>query len=113
MAPKTNRPTTAELEGRKDEFQEYLSVKLSQINQSTDLDEMCNIITDRLITSSKQLCGRRRIQNSKLSSPTLAPIERKRNTVSQEYEELNKITKKAIRRDGRNRQTQMVEQAIE
>ncbi|KAL3277453.1 hypothetical protein HHI36_012801, partial [Cryptolaemus montrouzieri] len=88
-----------ELEGRKDEFQKNLSVKLSQINQSTDLNEMCNSITDGLITSTKKVCGRRRIQNSKLSP--------------QEYEELNKIIKEAIRRDGRNRQTQMVEQAIE
>ncbi|KAL3267626.1 hypothetical protein HHI36_024213 [Cryptolaemus montrouzieri] len=76
---------------------------------------MCNIITDELVTSTKKVCGRRRIQNSKLSPPTLALIERRRNTnrESQEYEELNKILRKAIRRDGRNRRTQMAEQAIE
>ncbi|KAL3284950.1 hypothetical protein HHI36_019079 [Cryptolaemus montrouzieri] len=76
---------------------------------------MCNITTDGLITSTKEVCGRRRIQNSKLSPPTLSLIERRRNTnrESQEYEELNKIMKKAIRRDGRNRRIQMVEQAIE
>ncbi|KAL3283775.1 hypothetical protein HHI36_017945 [Cryptolaemus montrouzieri] len=75
---------------------------------------MCNIITDGLITSTKKICGRRRIQNSKLSSPTLALIERRNlNREYQEYEELIKIKKKAIHRDGRNRKTQMVEQAIE
>ncbi|KAL3280165.1 hypothetical protein HHI36_017665 [Cryptolaemus montrouzieri] len=115
MVSKTPRPTTAELEGRKDEFQKNLSMKLSQINQSTYLNEMCNIITDGLITSTRKLRGRRRIQNSKLSPPTLAFMERRRNTNReyQEYEELNKIIKKAKRRVGRNRQTQMVEQAIE
>ncbi|KAL3266627.1 hypothetical protein HHI36_010790 [Cryptolaemus montrouzieri] len=76
---------------------------------------MCNIITDGLITSTKKVCGRKRIQNSKLSPPTLALKEWRRNTnrESQEYEELNKIMKKVMRRDGRNRQTQMVDQAKE
>ncbi|KAL3275239.1 hypothetical protein HHI36_020008 [Cryptolaemus montrouzieri] len=76
---------------------------------------MCTFITDGLITSTGKVCCRRRIQNSKLSFPTLALIERRRNTnrESQEYEVLNKIIKKAISRDGRNRQTQLVEQARE
>ncbi|KAL3280669.1 hypothetical protein HHI36_003906 [Cryptolaemus montrouzieri] len=75
---------------------------------------MCNIITDGLITSTRKVSGRRRIQNSKLSLPTLALIERRRNTnrESQEYKELNKIIKEAIRRF-RNRQTQRMVQAIE
>ncbi|KAL3268634.1 hypothetical protein HHI36_007738 [Cryptolaemus montrouzieri] len=87
---------------------------LSQINQSTDLNEMCNIITDGLNTSTKKVCGRRRIQNSKLSPSTIALIERRRNTnrESQEYEELNKIIKKVMRKDDRNRQAQMVEQTL-
>ncbi|KAL3266052.1 hypothetical protein HHI36_010239 [Cryptolaemus montrouzieri] len=82
---------------------------------STDLIEVCNIIFDGLITSTNEVCGRRRIQNSKMSPTTLALIERRQNTnrESQEYEELNKIMKKAIRRDGRNNQTQIVEKAIE
>ncbi|KAL3268497.1 hypothetical protein HHI36_007609 [Cryptolaemus montrouzieri] len=72
-------------------------------------------ILQELQTSNEKACGKRRIQSSKLSAPMLVFIERRRNTnrKSQEYEELNKIIKKAIRGDGRNRQTQMVEQAIE
>ncbi|KAL3270097.1 hypothetical protein HHI36_009155 [Cryptolaemus montrouzieri] len=54
MVSKTPRPTTAELEGRKDEFKKNHSVKLTQINQFIDLNEMCNIITDALITSTKK-----------------------------------------------------------
>ncbi|KAL3289130.1 hypothetical protein HHI36_003568 [Cryptolaemus montrouzieri] len=104
MVSKTPRPTIAELEGRKDKFQKNFNVKLSQINQSTDLNEMCNVITDGLITSTKKVCVRRRIPNSKLSPPTLALMERRRNTnrESQEYNELNKIIEEAIRRDCRH-----------
>ncbi|KAL3284476.1 hypothetical protein HHI36_018637 [Cryptolaemus montrouzieri] len=89
-------------------------VQCEAVANKSVLNEMCNSLTDELITSTEKVCGRRRIQNSKQSPPTLALIEGRRNTNrrSHGYEELNKIVKKAIRRDGGNSQTQMVEQVI-
>lgn len=80
-----------------------------------ELNALLTKITSSIRTAVKKVCSMQRLRNPKISLDTERLIEERRriDRDSPRYADLNRNVKKAIRRDGRSYNMQLIKEAIE
>lgn len=111
------RPTTSELQEKEKEFNRQIDKKLQPIEdlQNMELNALATKITSSIRNAVRKVCSLQRKKHPKFSLETERLIEERRKTDknSPRYGDLNKIVKKAIRKDQRAYNKRMVEEAIQ
>lgn len=114
---KKSRFTMSELRGKEEEYNTQIDRKLRPTEElwSLEFNALLTKITSSIRTAVKKVCSMQRLRNPKISLDTERLIEERRKTDrdSSKYADLNRNVKKAIRRDGRSYNMQLIKEAIE
>lgn len=118
LIAKKIRPIRYKMKEKKDEFNTQIDKKLQPTEElgGLELNVLSTKITNSIQTAVKKVCSMQKSRKqSKVGPDTERLIEerRKTNRDSPKYKDLNKKVKRAIRRDKRSLNTQMIKEAIE
>lgn len=108
--------TIEEIEKKRNKYQEILNTKLTTASlRDMEIDTLSQKITESIRTATKQICMTTRQKMSKLKPDTMKLMEKRRNMnrESDEYNQLNKVISKEIRKDLRAHNTRLIQNTIE